>query len=367
VTRNWDWSLIAGSSPRQHWSVRDRHGAWVPGCHVIEPDLQRGVPHSWPDPLLLTPEAPPAAFAKPIGTTDRSLVILPDSWLLDQNGLIGLADGSLLAEPVWGAENAERWLARRPSGRRTRRIAGRWFSCLLDFSYNYYHWICDVLPRFYDVLQRLPADVRVVVPHQMSPWQWGSLEAIGVPRDRCASLPTDERWQIEELYYAAPVAICGDQQPDAVRWVRDVTLAKMGAAAGREPGLRLFISRRQSRRRIVNEAEHWPLFEAAGFQLIEAERLTFAEQVRTFASASCVAGPHGAGFANILWCRPGARVVEIFSPALATQRCIWTLACTLGHRYAAAMAADASPPPGCDLRWTSDLVRRVIDWTSAQD
>jgi hypothetical protein len=346
--------------------VPDAFGQWPPGCRVVEPALNRGLAQSFAPPLVLGEHPECLRQVAPVGTFDRSLVVFPGARLLAQNGLIALRDGTILAQPAWGQDNVDQWLTVRPRHCRVTTRPGRWFSCLLEFAYNYYHWMCDVLPRLHNVLHRLPPDVRFVVPDRMAAWQWDSLAACGVARERCSRLPPDEHWIVEELYYAPPAAVCGDHHPDAIRWVRHHAAAAHQHATAAAPA-RLFVTRRRGRRRIVNEPAHWPVFEAAGFVMVEPEQLSFADQVRLFSGARCVVGPHGAGFANITWCAPGARVLEIFSPAYATQRCIWTLACTLGHCYAAAMADDAAAPPSRDIRLSRTLAEQVLAWATGSD
>ena len=41
--------------------------------------------------------------------------------------------------------------------------------------------------------------------------------------------------------------------------------------------------------------------------------ITTFEQVKLFQSAKCVVGLHGGGFANITFCKPGAKVIELRS------------------------------------------------------
>lgn len=349
--------------PELRWSLRDDEES--AGIRLIEADFSKGRPHLVPPPTVLGHRGS-LSFATPVGSRDRSFVVLEGARLVAANGIIELRDGSLVAEPAWGPDNVERWFAQHRPARRVRRVEGRWFSCLLEFAYNYYHWICDVLPRFHGVWSRLPPGVRLVVPARMSAWQWDALAAIGVSRAQCAQLPPDETWAPDELYYAAPAATCGDHDPDAVAWVRDRVLSAVGVSSTPVPE-RIYISRRLTRRRMVNEEQVWPAFAAAGFATVEAERLTFAEQVRLFTSARAIAGPHGAGFANTLWAPSGARVLEFFSPAYATQRCIWTLAAACRHRYAAAMADDAAPGRSRDLRVDRALADEAIAWLSARD
>jgi capsular polysaccharide biosynthesis protein len=348
--------------PSVHWSPVLPAGDPVAGGRLVAPGLGRASRAAWQAPVVLGAAPGSVTLAEPIGTSDRSLVVFDGARLIDQNGVIELRDGSLLAEPAWHPNVVNPWLDRRQRPVRSRRMRGAWFSCLLEFSYNYYHWICEVLPRFHAVLERLPAEVRFVVPESMAEWQWDSLDALGVLRARCAQLPRGEAWACDALYYAGPVAACGDHDPRAVEWLRSRATAALGAAgSGRD---RLYITRRLTRRSIVNEAEHWPLFADAGFTMIEAERMTFAEQVRAFSSASIVVAPHGAGSANVMWCAPPATVVEIFSPSFATQRCGWTLASAAGHRYAVAVAEDAGTP-ALDLRWNAPLVRQMLDWAGS--
>lgn len=49
-----------------------------------------------------------------------------------------------------------------------------------------------------------------------------------------------------------------------------------------------------------------------GFQIIEPHRLTFSEKINYFNKASIVIGPNSAGFSNLIFSRPGTKVL-IFS------------------------------------------------------
>ena len=78
-------------------------------------------------------------------------------------------------------------------------------------------------------------------------------------------------------------------------------------------GARLYVGRGTSGARgIVNEPELIERLERHGFESVRCETLTVAEQAARFAAAEVVVGPHGAGFTNLAFCRPGTRVVELF-------------------------------------------------------
>lgn len=51
-----------------------------------------------------------------------------------------------------------------------------------------------------------------------------------------------------------------------------------------------------------------------GFQRYFLEDMSMLEQVQLFYHADTVVGPHGSGLVNLLYCKPGTRVVEIGTP-----------------------------------------------------
>ena len=98
------------------------------------------------------------------------------------------------------------------------------------------------------------------------------------------------------------------------------------------PSALLYISRRDSpARQVENEDEVTACLEPYGFQIVTLSGMSVAAQAALFGSARVVTGPHGAGFANLLFCNPGTAVLEFFSP-LYVNFCYWTLACGAGAR-----------------------------------
>jgi capsular polysaccharide biosynthesis protein len=99
--------------------------------------------------------------------------------------------------------------------------------------------------------------------------------------------------------------------PDMMKAMRELAIHGYGLSPSR-PHRRLYINRNDTRkRRIANEAEIWPSFARRGFQNVTAAKLSFRDQVALFAEAEMVAGPHGAGFSNLLFAPKSAKVLEI--------------------------------------------------------
>lgn len=74
---------------------------------------------------------------------------------------------------------------------------------------------------------------------------------------------------------------------------------------------RIYI-RRAGRRRVLNEDALVTLLLNYNFRIIDDVPRTVREQIALYRHASFIIGPHGASFANILWCRPGAHLFELF-------------------------------------------------------
>jgi hypothetical protein len=103
---------------------------------------------------------------------------------------------------------------------------------------------------------------------------------------------------------------------------------------------RIYISRQDSHvRRVLNEAALAPVLSEYGFETVELSRLSLDAQAALFGEASHVAGVHGAGLTNLLFARPGTKVLEILPPLCAAVS-YWVLAGALDQPYWALVAED---------------------------
>jgi capsular polysaccharide biosynthesis protein len=183
---------------------------------------------------------------------------------------------------------------------------------------HFFHFLFDRLPRIHYLLSRFGlADTPFVVltnehPPEFQRDIYRFLEARH-PNLTFVAVPERERWRLPTLY------LIDDMQPvrrtflppDTVEFLRELVIGGYGLSPGAATR-RLFINRSDTRKRsILNEAEVWPSFAARNFESIAAGRLPFREQVALFAQAEMVAGPHGAGFSNLLFAPHGTKVLEI--------------------------------------------------------
>jgi len=113
-----------------------------------------------------------------------------------------------------------------------------------------------------------------------------------------------------------------------------------GGAVGGSVTKKTWFSRGGVRvRAIKNATEIDALCAAYGFNKFIATSLNFREQFQTFQQSSVILGVHGAGLANILFCRPGTTIVEIFPRTFIKSTYLW-LARRLNCEYIPYIAGD---------------------------
>ncbi|MFM1655468.1 glycosyltransferase 61 family protein [Brevibacillus sp. B_LB10_24] len=183
-------------------------------------------------------------------------------------------------------------------------------------SFNYYHWMFDVLSRL-DLLRRSGIAIdRYVFNRQGGfPFQHETLvKMMGIPAEKIIECDRHTHIEAQRLVVSS-IPGCTGQVP---RWVCDFLRQEMRFNHGIEPVAgyeRIYISRANtSYRRVTNEREVVRFLEAYGFQSVTPEFYSVWEQVQLFASAQIVVAPHGAALTNLIFCNPGTKIVEMFAP-----------------------------------------------------
>ena len=188
---------------------------------------------------------------------------------------------------------------------------------------NYYHFLLDVLPRWGILRESLPGlePDHIYVPcstsyekellaltglDQYDLVATGKHRAVSADRLLVPSLPNPfevaPTWMVEWIRQALP-PVHTDDKPR-----------------------RLYVTRGSgpNTRRLVNEEELWPRLEQRGFVRIDPGTLSVRDQIDHFAAADVVVGLHGAALTNLVFLKPGARVLNLFAPGYV-KHCYWAI------------------------------------------
>jgi hypothetical protein len=184
-------------------------------------------------------------------------------------------------------------------------LKGAWTSVIGRFSAGYYHWLTDDLPRL-ALLAEFSSDIQILARGPLRNYQKESFRMLGL-LERVRE--TSERHLIvEDYYFSSPTSMTGCTNPYAIQWLRNQYLPLMSHV---ETPKKFFIQRKGKTRGIINQEEVSHHYRTKGWAVVNLEELDFCEQIALFHNAEEIVGEHGAGFTNLIWCRPGCRVTEL--------------------------------------------------------
>lgn len=171
---------------------------------------------------------------------------------------------------------------------------------------GFYHFLHESLPRLALARAWLGHIDHFLCPGAPGSFHAGWLDLAGVPEAKVKWLHGHTHWRCEKLLFTnLPTDDC-EPSPWLVGAIRELTRWSPAPRSSR----RLWLTRRDAAsRHLVWEDRLLALL--PGFEPVSLATLPAREQVVLFATAAVVAGPHGAGFANLPFCSPGARVVEL--------------------------------------------------------
>jgi capsular polysaccharide biosynthesis protein len=290
-------------------------------------------------------------YRKPVeGFSEVFLLNFEDGYILGPSGAVLAPDRKLFVESIWTWDS---WLKEDRSQMalylpKPEKVNSACYVAASNYSTGYPHWIMEVLPRLYG-LAAFPLDERptLVFAGKLAQWQIDTLEALGFGDYQRIAL--DNRFlAVKSLYFPSYVGRPGTPHPSGCQWVRETIMKHLALPNNETVRKRLYITRRlTSRRHILNESELAPILTKYGFEIIEAETLSFAEQVKLFSQAEAVAAPHGAGLTNLLWVPSSCKVLEILDRDYVNDH-YYNLSSILGLDYSyqlcSSVASDADAP-----------------------
>jgi hypothetical protein len=189
--------------------------------------------------------------------------------------------------------------------------------------HNHSHWLTAHLPKL-ALLREIGGLDDLVLPAERSPLADQTLREIGVSPEACVQARTGERLSFQRLDLLETDRF----RPELVQ----LAVSRYARFSDR-PRRRIFISRRGARGRCLLEEERLePDLRARGFEVVRMEALTFEEQRELMGQTEILAAPHGAGLTNMMFCPPGAHIVEIADPSYPNPN-FYALACALDHVY----------------------------------
>jgi capsular polysaccharide biosynthesis protein len=244
---------------------------------------------------------------------------------------------------IWPHRQRIAWLMRTAPYRELTRAA-----CFTDAcASNYAHWMTEVLPRInlFCRAEESP-EVPLIINDGLHKNLMESLYAVAGSKREIVALPTGTGIQVEHLSLTSVAGYVpferrsnrlknhshGRFSPFAILSMRQCLQERLDIPSG--PFIRrVYIKRNSGIRNITNAREIEALLVAHGFSVIEPEFLTHAQQVALFSNADVVVGATGAAMANLIFCKPTAKIIIMISNYQFMPYWYWqNMACTVGNR-----------------------------------
>lgn len=176
----------------------------------------------------------------------------------------------------------------------------------------YGHWLLDTLPRFHLLQESGVQWDQLLIPNSAS-FQAETLQLLGLCSDELMPAP-DSYIRADWLIVPSLPAVIGNTPRWACQFLRNSFLP-FGEWEPRGKGRRLYISREKTKwRKVLNEDVLVDALRKRGFEKVFLEGLSFTEQVGLMRSAAAIVSPHSTALANLVFCDPGTKVLEILPP-----------------------------------------------------
>lgn len=277
-------------------------------------------------------------------------------------------DGQLLADVSveWGRQAEENWTFRRFGLKSPKIIEGKTLVLASTGGETYFHWMTDVLPRIRLARQAgydLAKFDHFLVNGLNQVFQKEALQKLRIPTERCLALVgAKSALHLGEAILPSLPGVPGVVPPETVEFLQTTFSAKKTRS-----GRKIFIGRGGAKHRaLAHEREIAENLLRRGFEAVECGQLSVQEQADSFGSADTVVGAHGAALTNLIFCRPGTRVVELFSPRYVNP-CYRDLSVAAGLKHSAVigdgkdwMLSNEHDQPSAPITASWELVEEAL-------
>jgi len=230
-------------------------------------------------------------------------VVSKNGWIVDRTDTL-LPDFSIFGNNI---QKLSRSIKLPEEKLPIKHVSGKCLSIVSTWPGNYYHFLLDSIPRLhlYEKAGFQISDLEAVYcpPTKTSNAQ-RILQNTGISSDQVIVASDEIGVQADTLYAASfPGA-----RRNCPRWVVQY-LRNIANLPNASPSRRLYISRGKWSRKLLNETAAFAILERFGFEFYDPDE--HPNQPLDFNQAEVIVAPHGAALANLVFCQPQTRFLEL--------------------------------------------------------
>ena len=272
-----------------------------------------------PPPFFCNDPANALARGREITWPEAGVAEIPDGRVLDENAWVVGPGDTFLGDFCFIGHNRQSRVYHIVKLHPVQRLPGRTLNlCSAHAVTNFFHFVIDSISRV-ELVRRAGYTWddfdRILFPRFSSPMTEEIVDAVGVPRDKILRIGRREQFRCERLIqpsFPGPLACTPS-------WVVEFYRQLFPPPPG--PKMRRLYFPRRGNRHPSNEAELDAKLAALGFETIDPVKTP--DLRRRLGEASHVVGVHGASLANLVFCAPGTRVLELMPTEISEHYNRW--------------------------------------------
>ena len=194
-------------------------------------------------------------------------------------------------------------------------IEGKSVLFSMDSGSNYFHWMCQVLPRI-KLLQEYGLDWNsidyIFLPQNKAPFIDQTLKIFNIPREKIKHLEPNRTYTFDNLIIPSKP----NRHIHLAHWTIDFLKVSFLKSENLPQNKKIYISRRSNAGRCIeNDKEVWELLSSRGYEKIYLEDYSVIDQAKIFNCSSEIVSTHGAALTNLIFCQKGTKLTELFNPS----------------------------------------------------
>lgn len=183
-------------------------------------------------------------------------------------------------------------------------------------SFNYAHWITEVLPRVVVFCKDSRfTDIPLLIDANLHPNLMASLKIVAGESRKIILVQELNSVHVESLYLVSAVGYVpyeprihnskvhphGVFNPIAIKLLREKVLSSIESHSKIKSRQKIYIKRSNKARKMINEEALETVLSARGFTFIEPEKFSFERQVQYFSNAKIIFAASGAALGNLIF------------------------------------------------------------------
>lgn len=172
-------------------------------------------------------------------------------------------------------------------------------------SKNYFHWICDILPKLYIKKKYISKNDYIILPQYKTLFQKKSLQLLGFNN----LFFLKKNIKVDNMKYIGELYPSGNPRPRILKKMRNDLISKFNI---KKKDKKIYVSRKKAHRRsLKNEASFEKELANYGIETVYFEKMSFNDQVKISASSKLMIGVQGAGLINLIWMNKDSNLIDI--------------------------------------------------------